>query len=125
MRFATKTAPSAATPRKPYWSLDGRAWISPDAVGLHLSADDTERWAERPGESWPCSTLAGHALYAGLDSGGLVELVIFDDDGKPIDCPDVDCRELDAIIADYLRTELSCDHPIYFVAVGQFDGAPA
>ena len=63
---------------------------------IWLSARDTSDWASRPGESWPCSTLAGHRLCATVQGDDLVDLTI---DGRyDLDC---DGHELDAILADF------------------------
>ena len=64
---------------------------------LKLSADNTWQWARRPGESWPCSTLAGKPVAVQVDSNGLCDLW-----GKGLDTDDVDGNELDAIVADHL-----------------------
>jgi hypothetical protein len=86
-----------------------------NAVVLWLSAQDTERWASRPGAAWPCSTLAGKRVWASFDTNGLYELAI---NGRTdVDC---DAHELSAICADHLEQRIRPDHPVYFVTVGQF-----
>jgi len=62
---------------------------------IWLSADDTHRWAHRPGSSWPCSSLSGRHLRADIQGDNLVDLTI---NGKYGDC---DGHELDAILADF------------------------
>lgn len=57
-----------------------------------ISADETHRWATRPGDSWPCSAVSGRPLSVTLDkSNG--DLVGVSPDGIPGD-------ELNAILAD-------------------------
>lgn len=86
------------------------------SLRVRLSARDTEDWATYPGRAWPCSTLRGKRISATFDTNGLCDLSI---DGK--DAPDdIDGDELSAIIADHLDGAIPVDHPIYFVAVGQF-----
>ena len=71
-----------------------------------LSAKETAAWARKPGASWPCSILAGHRLYAFVDSNGLFDLAI---DGIYPDNPDIGASgELEACIADHLPT--NCQH---------------
>lgn len=49
---------------------------------LHLSADDTEAWANRPGDHWPCSKLAGKHIRIEFDPrGGHVDIVIWNQEG--------------------------------------------
>ena len=91
-----------------------RVIITPHCVKLWLSARETCDWANRPGERWPCSQLAGRRLFAEFDRNGLCDLAI---DGRSDDC---DCNEFNAITSDFLRTKLPQDHALYFVAVGQF-----
>ena len=59
-----------------------------------LSAWDTEKWATRTGNSWPCSTLRGCRLFVDIMNGDLVDITI---DGKYGDC---DGHELDAMLDD-------------------------
>ena len=100
-----------------------RVGIYPSQINLNLSANDTYNWAHRSGSSWPGSTLSDHRVLAIFDTNGLVDLAI---DGK--DAPDwIDGNELSAICADHLNKPLrkwmkkaGYEHPIWFVAVGQF-----
>ena len=65
----------------------------------NLSARDTYDWANRPGESWKCSTLADRRVRIETDTrtGDIVGLTVDgrDDDGN------IDATELEAIIADH------------------------
>ena len=60
--------------------------------GLTLSCSDTANWANKPGASWPCSTIAGHKITVHVDGYGLCDY--FGPDN-------VDGSELDAIISDH------------------------
>lgn len=71
-----------------------------NGYGLWLSANDTYYWAHKPGASWPCSDLADHRVYVGVDSNGLCDFAI---DGEPGDC---DGNELEAIVSDHLPEDL-------------------
>ena len=85
------------------------------AVTLWVSARDTYDWAHRSGNAWPCSTLSGHRFCATFDSNGLLDLTV---DGR---YPrSVRSDELSAICAYTLSDRIDPDHPVYFVAVGQF-----
>lgn len=73
------------------------------SVRLWLSANDTERWATRPGACWPCSTLRGRRLYAEFATNGdLVDMTI---DGGRGD-QDCDGNEFNAMTSDYLSRDL-------------------
>jgi hypothetical protein len=94
-----------------------RAAISPSAFTLWLSSADTARWA-RGGTGngmWPCSDLSGKRVKADFDSNGLLDLTV---NGKRDAY--VSSNELSAIVADFMESKLSEDHPTHFVAVGQF-----
>jgi hypothetical protein len=93
-----------------------RIQINETSVSLWISARETEDWATRPSASWPCSQLRGRRLFAGFDRNGLCDLAI---DGKSD--VDIDGNELTAICADFLRANLSENHPCFDVAVGQFN----
>ena len=67
-------------------------------VKLWLSGNDTWDWAHRPGESWPCSHLAGRRLFAEFQNGDLIDYRI---SGPNIGC---DATEFNAITSDYLKT---------------------
>ena len=89
-----------------------------DSFVIKLSKRDTSAWATKPGAAWPCSTLSGHCLTAGFNTGGLVDLSV---DGR--DAPDdIDGHELSAMVADHAAERIDADHPCHFVAVGQFKG---
>ncbi len=90
---------------------------SGSAVTLWASARDTDDWARKPGAAWPCSTLSGHRFCATFDTNGLLDLTV---DGQ--EAGDVDGSELSAICADLLAERIDKDHPVYFVAIGQFQG---
>jgi len=63
---------------------------------IWLSARDTYNWAHRPGNSWPCSQLAGHRVFAEFaDNGDLIDYTI---DGR---YKDVDANEFNAIMGDF------------------------
>jgi hypothetical protein len=40
-------------------------------IQLWLSADDTYGWAHRPGERWPCFTLAHHRDHLNRNEDGV------------------------------------------------------
>jgi hypothetical protein len=68
-----------------------------NGVKLWLSANDTYKWATRPGSAWPCSELSGHRLFAEFAKGGdLIDMAI---DGKSADCS---ADEFNAITNDFL-----------------------
>lgn len=64
-----------------------------------VSADDTHRWAHKPGANWPCSTLSGKRFVACFDARG--NLVDFSVNGRS-DHGFVDAYELDAILKDLI-----------------------
>ena len=69
-------------------------------IKIWISANDTENWATRPGQRWPCSTLRGRKVFAEFEKNGdLVDLVI--DGGKG----DQDCdgNEFNAMISDFVK----------------------
>ena len=80
----------------------GRVTVYDDSVTVQLSAADTFRWANRPGASWPCSTLSLHAVWAQFDRGGLID----------VRAPkDMDGAEFDAIMQDATRGRIPSGHP--------------
>lgn len=91
----------------------------PSHATVHATPGATHEWANtRP--YWPCSTLQLHEVEATFDTNGLVDYRI---DGKyPDEDEWIDGHEFTAFCADALRGELPRDHPVYFVAVGQFEG---
>lgn len=88
------------------------------SVVLWASARDTEQWATRARDQWPCSELRGKRFCAAFDTTGLYELTV---DGKRD--ADVPIYEFNAITADLLSSRLDKSHPVWFVTVGQFEGA--
>ena len=70
---------------------------------LWLSARDTSDWASKPGAAWPCSTLAGHRVFAEFDDGDLIELAI--DGREDGDANDIDGYEFTAMTDDFLAQE--------------------
>lgn len=85
------------------------------SVVLWASADDTYRWARKPGAAWPGSTLAGKRFVACFDENGLYDLTV---NGR--DAGDIDGHELSAICADFLSEKLPREHPCWLITVGQF-----
>ena len=71
---------------------------------LNLSADETEKWATRPGSVWPCSTLRGHRFWLHVDQNGLCDITI---DGK-CNTDNIDGNELAACVGDHLPD--NCKH---------------
>ena len=69
---------------------------------IWISANETYAWAHKIGKNWPCSTLSGKRVFAEINDGDLVDIVI---DGKS----DYDCDvfEFNAMIADF--TEIILD----------------
>lgn len=68
-----------------------------NTIKLWLSAEDTYRWANKPGATWPCSVLSGKTLFAKFSNGDLVDHTIDSKDGV-----DVPGDEFDAITSDFL-----------------------
>lgn len=77
---------------------------------LWLSANDTYDWAHRPRAQWPCSTLAGHRVYAEFQNGDLVDLRV---DGRwnGRTAERIDGDEFNAMTSDFLREKCGPDHP--------------
>ena len=67
-----------------------------NTVKVWLSANDTYDWANRPGESWPCSELSNKRVFAEFDHGDLVNVQI---NGRDRDVP---IDEFNAMIEDFL-----------------------
>ena len=67
-------------------------------VKIWASTNDTYRWANRSGESWPCSQLSGNRLFAEFDKGHLVDYAINGKDGV-----DIDATEFNAFTQDILN----------------------
>jgi hypothetical protein len=66
---------------------------------LHLTAQDTREWADRPGKAWPYSTLRGKTIRAEFaKNGDLVDVNIDSIDN-------VDIHEFNAITKDFLNAE--------------------
>lgn len=80
---------------------------TPMGYTLWLSARDTEKWARRPGRSWPCSELAGCAVKVDVDANGICDL--------GIDCRSADppADELAALVADHLPRDLRHLWPVW------------
>lgn len=74
---------------------------------MWLSANDTYRWATRPGRAWPCSQCRGERLRVEVDSNGLCDFAINGRDG------DMDGTELDAIVGDHLPADLRHLWPVW------------
>ena len=72
---------------------------------LWLSKNDTENWATRSGNSWPCSTARGKALLIVCDAMGIC-------DGNKA-ALQVDGHELDAIVSDHLPKEYRHLWPVW------------
>lgn len=72
---------------------------------LILTKRETENWAHRPNESWPCSTIAGKRLMVVVDRNGLVDC------NKAMES--VDGHELDAIVSDHLPLEFRHLWPVW------------
>ena len=72
----------------------------PYITKIWASPQDTDDWAHRAGNSWPCSTLSAKRVFVELDSkGDLVDLVINSGRGSQ----EVDGHELNAFIEDALK----------------------
>jgi hypothetical protein len=69
-------------------------------IVVQATRQETYDWANRPGKSWPCSSLASHSLYVMFEDGNLVE---FSCDGGKYD-RFVDMREFNAFIEDAMAT---------------------
>jgi len=51
---------------------------------IWASNQDTERWANRDGSAWPCSTIRGHRVFAEFDTNDdLIDLRIDGGDSNP------------------------------------------
>jgi hypothetical protein len=92
-----------------------RVALTPSTVKLWLSGRETRAWANRPNDQWPCSTLAGHSVYAEFDAGGLIAIMIGGSASR-----DCDGNEFSAIVCDHLKGTLHDDHPAWFIVIGQF-----
>jgi hypothetical protein len=78
---------------------------------MKLSARDTQQWADNPEKRWPCSGLAGLPLMVEVDRNGLCDIRIH---GGCSRCEEnVDGRELDAIVSDYLPQNLRHLWPVW------------
>ena len=74
---------------------------------IWLSANDTDNWAHKLGDSWPCSQLSGRRVFAEFDArGDLVDMAI--DGSSAVDCA---ADEFSAITSDFLLDEYGPDHP--------------
>lgn len=71
---------------------------------MWLSADDTYKWAHRPNNRWPCSTMSGKRFVICVNSNGLYDLTM---NGKSINNNiDIDGTELDACVSSHLPRTL-------------------
>lgn len=96
----------------------GVATVRPDQVAIRAGHDELHAWAKRPGSRWPCSQLVTlDRIAVVFDRNGLVAL-----ETKP-EHEDLAADELNAWSSDVLRVVIPADHPVYFISVGQFDGA--
>lgn len=77
---------------------DGKMRFQDNGNGyaMWLSANDTYRWAHRPGQRWPCSELSGNRCAIVVDRNGICDFTM---NGRSADVPG---DELDAIVADHL-----------------------
>ena len=64
-------------------------------------ADDLYRWANRPGNFWPCSELAGldYIIATFTPNGDLVDLEQFPEDGFDITADEFDAWSSDVLVA--------------------------
>ena len=78
-----------------------------NTVKLWLSADDTYRWARRPGAAWPCSFLAGKRLFAEFADGDLVDFAV---NGKSSSATAraLPADEFNAITSDFIKIRTEC-----------------
>ena len=70
-----------------------------NTVNIWASSTDTYKWANRPGDSWPCSTISDKRLFIQLDKGDIIDLTV---NGKQ-DNGLIDGYELSAFINDILK----------------------
>lgn len=70
-------------------------------VKLWLSAEDTYQWANKPGGKWPCSYLAGKALFAEFRNGDLVDYAV---EGETENF-DLTGDEFNAITGDFINAD--------------------
>ena len=71
-----------------------------DVVKLWLDAEDTYFWSRRPGNTWPCSYIAGKALFAEFHCGDLVDYNVNGRSGDDVDMP---ADEFNAITSDFIK----------------------
>ena len=83
-------------------------------------------WANRTGARWPCADLPMFdQVVAAFDRNGLCDLECHDHSAERVttfedESHDVGADEFNAWSSDVLRDVLPLDHPVYYVAVGQF-----
>ena len=70
-----------------------------NTVNIWASSTDTYKWANRSGNSWPCSTISDKRLFIQLDKGDIIDLTV---NGKQ-DNGLIDGYELSAFINDILK----------------------
>lgn len=98
----------------------GSVQIREHGVTIEASHGQLYDWAHRPGHAWPCSYLEEvDSVRAGFDANGLVGYLQQPDPGES--GYHVPSDEFNAWSSDVLRDVLPEDHPVYFVAVGQFE----
>lgn len=100
----------------------GTVTISADAVSIEADGTQLWSWANRPGCSWPCSTLARlDSIKVGFDSNGLLDLTSTDEGGVvDSENDELTSDELSAWSSDVLDGIVPENHPTYPVTVGQF-----
>lgn len=76
-------------------------------VKLWLTAEDTRRWANRPGNVWPCSYLAGKTLFVEFCDGDLVDCII---DGEYDEALNFNSDEFNAITSDFINGKCYNDY---------------
>lgn len=104
----------------------GNVTIHDTVVAVSGTSDQLCAWTQRPGNSWPCSTLERYDLVvAWFDRGGLANLegrrYFLEGTDEEYETESIDGGELNAWSSDVLRDVLPRDHPAYFPAVGQFE----
>ncbi len=69
---------------------------------MWLSANDTYRWANKPGARWPCSQLADRRIVVEIDANGLCDYAIDGGHGYQ----NIDGSEIEACVSDHLPADL-------------------
>lgn len=78
--------------------------VGDNGIVLYLSADDTYKWAHRPGRMWPCSRAADRHIKIHIDrDGNKGDIEVREPDtGYVIPNYYIPIDELDAIVTDHL-----------------------